>query len=368
VSWAKGGALALLGGAALFVLLLGPSRIDPVAFQPRTRPVLRGAFQPNHKLLAARRLANGRVSGPEDVAIGDRAFLYTGTADGRIKRVSLLNEQVEDYASTGGRPLGLRFDAQGRLIVCDAIKGLLAVDREGRVSTLATEAGGRPFRFTNNLDIATDGTIYFTDASDAHGPEAYLDDLLEARPRGRLLRHDPASGATSVVVDGLHFANGVALSAGETFVAVSECYRYRIVRHWLKGPRAGRTDVMADNLPGFPDNLSRSPEGNFWVAFFTVRNARLDSIHPHPFLKKLLSRLPAIFWPKPARYGLVALLAPTGQPLLSLHDPEGERVHTITTAREHDGVLYLGTLHDSWLARYDLGQPFVPVRAQGGAP
>ena len=361
------GALAVFAFALLF-LLLRPSRIDPVAFAPRAKPKLLKAFAPNRELLAARRLASGRVQGPEDVALGDRAFLYTGTADGKIKRVSLLSEAVEDFASTGGRPLGLRFDPRGRLIVCDARKGLLAVDGEGKVSTLATEAGGRPFHFTNNLDVAKDGTIYFTDSSDAYGPDEYLYDLLEARPRGRLLRHDPASGTTSVVVDGLHFANGVALSSDEEFVAVAECYRYRILRYWLKGPLAGRTDVMVDNLPGFPDNLSRTDEGNFWVALYTLRNDLLDALHPHPLAKKLLSRLPALFWPKPARYGLVALLAPTGQPLLSLHDPAGERVHAITSAREHAGVLYLGTLHDSWLARYDLGRPFVQVRPEAATP
>jgi len=236
------------------------------------------------------------------------------------------------------------------------------VDREGRVSTLTTEAEGGPFRFTNNLDITREGIVYFTDSSDAFGPDEYLYDLLEARPRGRLLSYDPKTGATKVVASGLHFPNGVALSAGEEFVAVSECYRYRIVRHWLKGPRAGRTEVMIENLPGFPDNLSRAPNGNFWVALYTVRNDFLDTLHPHPLAKKLLSRLPGFLWPKPARYGLVALLAPNGRPLLTLHDPAGERVYSVTTAREQDGILYLGTLHDSWLARYELRRPFVGVR------
>jgi sugar lactone lactonase YvrE len=302
------------------------------------------------------------------VALDARALLYTGTADGWIKRVGLLNDSVEDFAQTGGRPLGLRFDAQGRLIVCDAKRGLLAVDREGRVKTLATEAEGRPFRFANNLDIARDGTIYFTDASDAYGPDEYLYDLLEARPRGRLLSHDPATGVTRVLADGLHFANGVALSKDEDFLAVSECYRYRILAHWLKGARAGRTEVLVDNLPGFPDNLSRGEGGRFWVALYTVRNDRLDGLHPHPFAKKILSRLPPFFWPKPARYGYVLRLTADGRPLDSLHDPTGEVVHAVTTAREHDGVLYLGTLHDSWLARYTLREPFVPLRPADPVP
>jgi sugar lactone lactonase YvrE len=355
------GLLALLA-VLLLAVLLRPTPIDPVAWTPPRKPRLQRGWAPNHELLLAQRFAEGKVRGPEDVALDDQAGLYTGTADGKIRRVSLLSGEVRDLAVTGGRPLGLRFDPRGRLIVCDAVKGLLAVDPEGRVETLVTEAGGRPFRFTNNLDIARDGTVYFSDASDGYGPGEYLFDLLEARPHGRLLRYDPVTARASVVLEGLHFANGVALSGDESFVAVAECYRYQLLRHWLKGPQAGRTEVMAPNLPGFPDNLSRGEGGNFWVAFFTVRNDTLDALHPHPFAKKLLSRLPRFLWPKPARYGLVALLDPKGRPLLSLHDPAGERVFQVTTAREHQGVLYLGTLESDWLARYTLRRPFVPLR------
>jgi sugar lactone lactonase YvrE len=153
----------------------------------------------------------------------------------------------------------------------------------------------------------------------------------------------------------------VALSADESFVLVAECYRYRIMRYWLKGPRAGTADPFASNLPGFPDNISRDERGTFWVALFTVRNDFLDAVHPHPLAKRLLARLPRVLWPRPARYGFVANLDDRGRCLRSFHDPTGERVWQITTARERDGVLYLGSLDNSWLARYTLRQPFVPL-------
>ena len=356
--------LLILVGALVVVavLLVGSSPVDPVAFRPPPKPALGGRYLPNRDLLAARRIAEGRVRGPEDVAFDGQAWLYTGNADGKVVRVSLLGgEAVSDFADTGGRPLGLRFDAQGRLLVCDARKGLLAIDREGRVSTLATEAGGRPFRFTNNLDVAGDGTVYFTDASDTYGADDYLLDLLEARPHGRLLRYDPKTGETKVLLDGLHFANGVALAPDQSYVVVAETYRYRLIRYWLAGPHAGRSQVFVENLPGFPDNVSLG-EGGFWVAFFTLRNDSTDALHPYPLAKKLLARLPRVFWPKPARYGFVALIDERGRVLQSLHDPAGERVFEVTTAREHDGILYLGNLHQDWLARYTLRRSFLPLR------
>ena len=105
------------------------------------------------------------------------------------------------------------------------------------------------------------------------------EDLLEARPYGRLLRHDPATGETEVLLQGLYFANGVALSRDEDFVLVNETYRYRITRYWLTGARAGTSDIFCDNLPGFADGVSSNRRGTFWVAIFTVRTDTRDKIY-----------------------------------------------------------------------------------------
>jgi sugar lactone lactonase YvrE len=355
-------ALALLALAVFPLLILAlPSRVDPVAWTPprKSRPL--AGWATNNNLRAARRLAEGRLRGPEDVAFDNAGHLYAGTADGKIVRVGLMSESVEDVASTGGRPLGLMFDPRGRLIVCDSRKGLLAVDHEGRIGSLATEANGAPIRFANGLDIATDGTVYFTDSSDRFGQGEHLYDLIEARPHGRLLRYEPATVTTSVLLEPLYFPNGVALAKDESYVLVAETYRYWIRRLWLKGPKEGRSDVLVANLPGFPDNLSRDQNGTFWVALFTVRNDLMDDLHPHPLAKRLLARLPPFLWPKAAPYGLVANLDAGGGAIRSFHDPGGERLLEVTTARPHDGMLYLGTLERPWLGRYTLPAPFVPL-------
>src|SRR5690606_20170232 len=124
----------------------------------------------------------------------------------------IVDGQVETFVSTGGRPLGMDFDAGGNLIVADAYKGLLRIDPAGKIEVLASEAEGVPFAFTDDLDIASDGRIYFTDASSRFQQPDYLLDLLEGRPYGRLMVHDPASGQTEVLLKDLYFANGVALS------------------------------------------------------------------------------------------------------------------------------------------------------------
>ena len=171
-----------------------------------------------------------------------------------------------------GRPLGMKFDENENLIVCDADKGLLSINPQGVVTVLATSANGIPFKFTDALDIASDGIIYFTDASAKYGASEHLYDLLESKPHGRFLSYDPSTGQVKQLLKDLYFANGVALSQQEDFVLVNETYRYRIVRYWLKGPKAGTHDTFIDNLPGFPDNISSNGKGTFWLALFTVRN------------------------------------------------------------------------------------------------
>jgi len=346
----------VLVAAAATVFLLLPSPIDPAAYRPPEPPTLDGPLAPNDALTAAEQLAVGEVTGPEDVAVDAAGRIYAGTEDGRIVRVTLGagGEEVETFADTGGRPLGLHFAPDGRLMVADGEAGLLAVDADGGVEVLSTGADGVPFGFADDLDVASDGRVYFSDASYRYGPGEYLYDLLEARPHGRLLRYDPATGTTEVLLDDLYFANGIALSTNEDFVLVNETYRYRIVRYWLAGPKAGSSEVFIDNLPGFPDGVSGNRRGTFWVALFTVRNPRADGLHPHPFLKRQLAKLPRFFWPKPAPYGLVVVLDEDGRVVRSLHDPTGERVREVTSAEEAGGHLYLGNLTLDRIARLAL--------------
>ena len=61
------------------------------------------------------------------------------------------------------------------------------------METLATEHGGVPFRFVDDLAITPDGIIYFSDASARNSIERFTEDLLEHRTTGRLLEYVPAT-------------------------------------------------------------------------------------------------------------------------------------------------------------------------------
>jgi sugar lactone lactonase YvrE len=346
--------LFLIPGAFLALgvayLLLWPTPIDPQAWTPAPAPPLAGDYAPNAKLAAAKRIAPSAFIGAEDVAIDAEGRIYGGLPDGRILRTDANRQGTETFVNTGGHPLGLKFDRTGNLIVCDSFKGLLSVAPSGEVTTLSVEADGTPFKFTDDLDIAADGTIYFTDASFKFAQPEYPLDFLEHRPNGRLLAYDPATKTTRVVLKDLYFANGVAVSPDQSFVLVNETSSYRIRRYWLAGPDKGRTDLFADNLPGFPDGISSNGKDIFWVALFGPRNALFDRILQYPTLRKVYARLPAAAQGAGANYGFALGLTIEGKVAHNLQDPSPEAFAPVTNVVEHDGTLYFGSLSADGIA------------------
>lgn len=335
----------LVGG-----FLLAESPIDSVAWQAPQPEPMTGPFSPNEQLESAELLAQNEVYGPEDTTVDADGVLYTGTQDGWIARVHP-DGRVENWLQTDGRPLGMVFDREGNLIVADAWKGLLSIAPDKTVTVLTREAEGLPFRFTDDVDIAPDGRIYFTDASSRFNHSEYTLDLLEMRPHGRLLRYDPETGKTRVLLRNLHFANGVAVSPDGEYLLMSETWKYRILKYWIGGRDPGTTEVFADNLPGFPDNLAVDGDGRFWVAFPTPRNPQIDSLHTRPWLKDLLAKLPEAIRPKAEEYGFAAAFNERGEALTSLHDTDGKHLQEITSVNPHNGVLYFGSLHNDRIGK-----------------
>ena len=337
--------LAFLAGLAY--LLFWPGPIEPEAWTPPQAPPLEGIYAPNTLLEAVERIGTGVDWGPESVAFDRAGRIYAGFEHGRIVRFDPDGDSYQAYAETGGRPLGLHFDARGNLLVADAERGLLSVPPRGEIEVLAAEADGTPFGLTDDLDIAEDGTIYFSDATSKYSYANYVLDAREHGTHGRLLAYEPSNRTTTVLLDGLSFANGVAVSPDQSFVLVCETWKYRIRRYWLVGPKEGETDIFIDNLPGFPDGVSSNGRDRFWVALVSPRISPLDSLLPFPRFRKALQRLGVLDFRNAdgdsARYGFVLGLDTGGAVVHNLQDPTGMYYDSITSAEEHDGKLYLGS-------------------------
>lgn len=345
--------LALLVLLFLY-LLFWPVPITPGSWNPPPAPALAGQYQQNAKLATTERISVGSGNKPEDVAIDAEDRIYAGLDDGRIVRLQADGTNPETFTDTHGRPLGFVFDSAGNLIVADAIKGLLSVSRDGVISTLSTEINGSPFLCTNDLDVAKDGTIYFTDASRKFPLSNFKADIVEHQPNGRLLAYNPSTKATRLVLDNLYFANGVAVSPDQSFLLVCETGRYRLHRVWLTGPKQGQAEIFIDNLPGFPDGLSSNGRDKFWLALVTPRDATLDRLLPYPFIRKAVLRLPAALQPAPKRYGFVLGLDVNAKVVENLQDGSSNCYAQIANALEHKGALYFGSIGEAAIGRYKL--------------
>lgn len=289
-------------------------------------------------------------SGAEDVLVDHDGRVWTGTADGAVLQMSPDGVRIDRIATTHGRPLGLELLPDGRVLVCDAHRGMLAVDPDsGGLEVLATEYRGRPFVFTNNAAVQADGTIWFSDSSTRFSIEQWKDDFVQGTRTGRLLRRDP-HGQIEQVLDGLHFANGVALAADESFVVVAETGARTLVRHWLFGPSAGRRDLLVDDLPGYPDNIARGSDGLIWVSIASPRDPVVEALARGPLaVRRQVTRIPERLQPKPQRTARVMAFDETGR---TVHDLsfDASGFHMVTGVREHEGRLWMGSLHEPAVA------------------
>jgi sugar lactone lactonase YvrE len=122
-------------------------------------------------------------------------------------------------------------------------QGLLRVEpATGGIEPITDRVDGVRMRFCNNAEIAADGTVWFTDSSTLFGIDGWKDDLVQHTRTGRLLRLGE-DGEVEVVLEGLAFANGVALG------------RRRVLRRRGRDRRADGRTTVAQRAKGRPSRL-----------------------------------------------------------------------------------------------------------------
>lgn len=331
--------LLVLAGACY--LLFWPTRLQPVAWQPQPLPTASGVWAANGRLDRAV-LEQSGLSGPDTVVVDGEGRRYSGIGDGRIVRWRA-GEAVQTFAKVDGRPVGMNFAGDGSLYAADEERALVwRVSPQGQADVLVQSSATQRFNFLNDVFIARDGRLFFSDASSRWGLADNKLALLEHSGDGRVfVRH--SDGRIELLLDGLEFANGVVLAPDESYLLVAETGAYRITRLWLTGARAGQREVLVDNLPGFPGDLSIAPDGTYWCSFFSPRKAVLDALGPWPFLRKIASRLPPSLLARPSRYSHVFRFDGEGRVLESLQASPDSELPSFSSVVQVGNELLLGT-------------------------
>jgi sugar lactone lactonase YvrE len=292
---------------------------------------------------------------PEDVVVDEDGRIWTGLEDGRIVRISPDDGKAVVVGDTGGRPLGLAFSRDGRLLVCDSPRGLLAMDTDsGKFETLVDTVDGGALRFCSNVVESSDGTMFFTQSTSAFTYANFMGAFLEARGRGSLFRRD-TDGTVTTLVAGLYFANGVTLTADESALVFAETQGRRLSKYWLTGPDAGSVTPLAINLAGMPDNLSTGAGGRIWCAMVTPANPLVDRLaRGSTIVRRVIWRLPDALHTKPeSTVWAVAFHPDSGEAAAGVRT-EHPSFGLVTGLVEADGRLWMGCIGNPAVAHCPL--------------
>ncbi|MFZ1972101.1 MAG: SMP-30/gluconolactonase/LRE family protein [Candidatus Acidiferrales bacterium] len=329
-------AVIVLIVAVLAYLAFWPVPIYPVSWQPEADAGYTGPFAPNDRLTAMKLFPLDPDRGPETIAADKDNRLYTGVYSGKILRINPDGSGITTVTNTGGRVMGIVFDPAGKLVVADALKGILSINPDGTYRTLIDGSDGpESVGWFNSVAVANNGNVYGTVPGTRFHPARWGEasafmDIVEHGNTGKVYEFNPTTGARRVVAHGFHFTNGITVSQDQQFLFVAESGGYRV---WKIAIQANDVDVyqhspdatvLLDNLPGFPDNITRGLDGRLWLGVPNPRNPVVDKWADHPTLRKILLRLPEWLSPVPKQYGHVVAFNEDGSILVDLQDPTGK--------------------------------------------
>jgi len=349
------------------VKFLSKVYVSPTYAELPPAPATQGdsPYAVNDRLRPVEALGLGRIDGPEDVILDEDDHIYVGNRTGDIVRFLAPDySKQEVFAHVGGRPLGMAFARDGSLLVCIGGMGLYRVTRQREIQKLTDETSRSWFsiiddsrlRLADDLDIAPDGRVFFSEATIRYEMHEWPVDCLESRGNGRIISFDPNTGVTRTVLKNLVFPNGICMTHdGQSFL-FAETWACRISRYWFDGPKKGKVERVIADLPGYPDNINRASDGTYWLALVGMRTPAMDLALRMPgFRRRMARRIAPDEWMYPnINTGCVLRFDETGRIIETLWDLGGESHPMITSMREHKGHLFIGGILNNRVGRLKL--------------
>ncbi|MFC8387001.1 ABC transporter permease [Nocardia sp. NPDC057272] len=318
----------------------------------------------NNRTTDAPSIGLGKIEGAEDCAVDPEGNVYCGDRRGWVWRFRADQpDEGEIFARTGGFPLGHGWDRDGQLLVAVGGMGIYRISPDGESEPIATKVRRSRFsllddsglRAVDDLDVAPDGSIYVSDFSTRSNAAEYLVELVESRSNGRVVRIDP-DGSTEVVVSNSVFPNGICTSHDGQSILIASTGLCRVDRLWIAGPKQGQLEPVLENLPGNPDNLNRSSDGNYWLPFVSMRTPMSDLLNRYPAVRRRMTQeVPLDSWVVPQlNVSCVMKFNDRGEILQVLWDSSLANYPMVTAVKEWAGQLYLCGVSNNRIGRLTL--------------
>ena len=339
-------------------------------------PKFEGNLKENFLLQKAEHFAKGKLIGPETILFVNDT-MYTGLSNGQIVRVDEngnphkivqigeenCDEQSIHARKECGRPLGLRYKSNF-IYTADGYYGIYKVDLTTNKKYAVLAANDKrfdvPLKLIDDLDIDDEGIIYFTVSTTKRDLHEAVALHFESIPDGRVFSFNEKTNELTLLIDKMVFPNGIQLTPDQDALIIAEHGMARLVKYYLKGPKIGQNEVLA-NLPGFPDNLRISDHNTLFVALVLVRNPKpyrksaLDLFGEYPFIRNIIGSIfdfekIALISPK---YALAVEYDFDGNILRSWHDPDGKVIEIVTCVTQNGNKLYLGSFYHDYIGVID---------------
>lgn len=198
-----------------------------------------------------------RLQHPEGVAVGPDGWIWVGSENGQILRIAPDGSSIEEVASTGGFLLGLAFDGDRALFVCDSrASAIFRLDLADRSLTRFSSPGIEVPNYAV-VDRAR-GRLY---VSDTRAP---------VDPGPSIWSYDLESGAGEIWHGGpFDHANGMALAPEGDALFLCETFARCITRIAIDADgSAGAVTRWSDDLPGLPDGIAFDDTGALFVGCY----------------------------------------------------------------------------------------------------
>lgn len=171
--------------------------------------------------------------------------------------------KVSVFRQPSGNANGLTCDRQGRLIACEhGNRRVTGTEADGSITVLADSFEGKPLNSPNDVVVAQDGSIYFTDPPygiQPHQQQQPVQGVYRISPEGDLTR----------VVDDFDRPNGLAFNQDGTQLYIDDSSKRRHLRVFDVEPNGELTNGrlfydMASDRDGDPDGMTVDSQGNLY--------------------------------------------------------------------------------------------------------